>query len=83
VVDAPMDYNLLLGHSWFYAMTIVTSLVFRILQFPHQGKIVIVDQLDYCTPDLNNFVMKTICFLGQSNLNYESVGGGLLKDPHS
>jgi hypothetical protein len=22
VVDAPLDYNLLLGHSWFYAMTV-------------------------------------------------------------
>jgi hypothetical protein len=25
VVDAPLDYNLLLGQSWFYAMTVVAS----------------------------------------------------------
>jgi hypothetical protein len=31
VVDAPLDYNLLLGHSWFYAMIAVTSTVFHIL----------------------------------------------------
>jgi hypothetical protein len=31
VVDVPLDYNLLLGHSWFYAMTVITSLVFCIL----------------------------------------------------
>jgi hypothetical protein len=28
VVDAPLDYKLLLGRSWFYAMTIVSSSVF-------------------------------------------------------
>jgi hypothetical protein len=28
VVDAPLDYNLLLGRSWFYAMTIVALSVF-------------------------------------------------------
>jgi hypothetical protein len=31
VVDVPLDYNLLLGHSWFYVMTVVASSVFRIL----------------------------------------------------
>jgi hypothetical protein len=47
VVDAPLDYNLLLGRSWFYAMTFIASSVFRCVQFPHQGKIVTIDQLDY------------------------------------
>jgi hypothetical protein len=47
VVDVSLDYNLLLGHSRFYAMIIVSSLVFRLLQFPHQGKILTIDQLDY------------------------------------
>ena len=28
VVDAPLDYNLLLDHSWFYAMTVVASSIF-------------------------------------------------------
>ena len=28
VVDAPLDYNLLLGRNWFYAMTTVASTVF-------------------------------------------------------
>ena len=35
VVDAPLDYNLLLGRNWFYAMTAVASIVFRTVQFPH------------------------------------------------
>jgi hypothetical protein len=43
VVDTPLDYNLLLGRSWFYSMNVIASSVFRCVQFPHQGKIVIVD----------------------------------------
>ena len=43
VVDAPLDYNLLLGRSWFYTMTAIASSMVRCVQFLHQGKIVIVD----------------------------------------
>jgi hypothetical protein len=78
VVDAPLDYNLLLGHSWFYAMTVIASSVFRILRFPHQGKIIIVDQLEYTTPDLHNVATNNVPFLGHNG--FESVGVGLLKD---
>jgi hypothetical protein len=31
VVDAPLDYNLLLHRSWFYAMNVITSSMFLIL----------------------------------------------------
>ena len=43
VVDAPLDYNHLLGRNWFYAMTAVTSTVLRIVQFLHLGRIVTID----------------------------------------
>jgi len=78
VVDAPMNHNLLLSHSWFYAMTLVASSMFRILQFPHQGKFVIVDQLDYIAPNIHNFTVNNVPFLGHSSL--ESVGICILKD---
>jgi hypothetical protein len=64
VVDAPLNYNLLLGRSWFYAMTVVASSMFRCVQFPHQGKIVTIDQLDLCTPDACIPVTNNIHFLG-------------------
>jgi hypothetical protein len=81
VVDAPLDYNLLLGRSWFYAMTVVASSVFLCVQFPHQGKIVTVDQLDFCTPDARMpAITNNIPFLGDHPVTYESVGVGLLKD---
>jgi hypothetical protein len=79
VVDAPLDYNLLLGRSWFYAMTAVASSVFRCVQFPHQGKIVTIDQLDFCTPDAHIPATNNIPFLGDHPVTYESVGVGLLK----
>jgi hypothetical protein len=41
---------------------------------------VTIDQLDYCTPDINNYSMNNIPFLGHSDLKYESVGVGILKD---
>jgi hypothetical protein len=79
VVDAPLDYNLLLEISWFYAMTIVASSVFRCVQFPHQGKIVTIDQLDFYTPDARIPTTNNIPFLGDHPVTYESVGVGLLK----
>ena len=47
VIDAPLDYNLLLGRNWNYAMSPVASAVFRVVVFPHEGKLVTVDQLDF------------------------------------
>ena len=79
VVDATLDYNLLLGRSWFYAMTVVASSVFRCVQFPHQGKIVTIDRLDFCTPDTRIPATNNIPFLGDHPVTYESIGVGLLK----
>jgi hypothetical protein len=78
-VDGPLDYNLLLGRSWFYARTFVYSSVFRCVKFPHKGKIVTVGQLDFCTPDAHAPSTNNIPFLGDHKITYESVGVGLLK----
>ena len=45
VIDAPLDYNFLLGRSWTYSMSAIASAVLRVVVFPHEGKLVIVDQL--------------------------------------
>jgi hypothetical protein len=49
--DAPLDYNLLLGHSWIDSMCAIVSTLFRVMHFPHQGKIVIVDRLAFFHSD--------------------------------
>ena len=51
VVDAPLDYNLLLGQSWSYSMNVIVSSVFRLIMFPHKGNIVKIDQLSYYSSD--------------------------------
>ena len=42
-VNAPLDYNLLLGINWHYMMQPVASSIFRVVQFPFQGNIVTID----------------------------------------
>ena len=48
VVDAPIDYNFLLGRSWTYAMEVVPSSYFQCIKFTHEGKLVTIDQLSFC-----------------------------------
>ena len=60
-------------------MIVVASSIFHTLQFPHQGKIVTIDQLDFCTPDIYNHSATNVPFLKYSKLSYESFGVVLLK----
>jgi len=61
-------------------MIVVASSVFCSVIFPHQGKIVTIDQLYYYTPGACTPAANNIPFLGDSKITYESVGVGLLKD---
>jgi hypothetical protein len=47
VVDAPLNYNLLLGCNWTYTMTAIISSISRTLCFPHNGKIMAIDQFSF------------------------------------
>ena len=80
VVDALLDYNLLLGRNGFYIMMVVSSIVFRTLQFPHLGNIVTINQLDFCSLDVTTPTANNIPMLGQSPPPYQSVGVGMVKD---
>jgi hypothetical protein len=51
VVDAPLGYNLLLGRSWTYSMQMVVAIVFQVFLFPHEGRIVTIDQLSFSRLD--------------------------------
>jgi hypothetical protein len=51
VVDVPLDYNLLLAKSWTYAMHAVVATIFQVLLFPHEVRIVIIDQLSFSHPN--------------------------------
>ena len=47
VVNAQLDYNLLLGRSYMYTMRAITSTIFHLMMFPHEGKIMTIDKLTY------------------------------------
>ena len=44
VVDASLDYNLLLGRNWMYSMQVIAYSLFRVVCFPFNGNIVMIDQ---------------------------------------
>ena len=53
VVDAPLDYNLLLGRNWMYSMQAVASSLFRFVCFPFNGNIVMIDQTSFKNPSVS------------------------------
>jgi hypothetical protein len=77
VFDAPLNYNLLLGRSWIDVMSVVVSTLFHVICFPHQGKVVIVDQLTLFS---SNSRTSNVPFIEKTPLDYENVSVGLLKD---
>ena len=40
VVQGPLDYNLLLGRDYIYCMRAIVSSLFRVMCFPHEGRVV-------------------------------------------
>jgi hypothetical protein len=77
VFDAPLDYNLLLGRSWIDSMHAFVSTLFPVVHFPHQGKFITVDQLDFFN---SNTHTGNVPFIAKTPPGYENVGVGLLKD---
>jgi hypothetical protein len=76
VFDAPLYYNLLLGRSWFDSMREVVSTIFYVSHFPHQGKVLIVNQLAFFNSDL---CTRNVPFISKTHPDYENVGVGILK----
>ena len=75
VVDAPIDYNLLLGRSWTYVMEVVPSSYFRCIKFPHEGKLVTIDQLSFYNAP--NEPGTPVPFVDNSTPACENMGVGL------
>lgn len=50
VMNGPVDYNILSGHDFIYAMNDVVSSLFWAMIFPHEGWIITIDQLSYSNP---------------------------------
>ena len=51
VVQGPLDFNLLLGRDYVYAMKAVVSTLFQVMYFLHDRNIVTIDKLSFVKPD--------------------------------
>ena len=77
VVDAPLDYNLLLGRNWMYSMQVVASSPFRVVCFPFNGKIVTIDQMKFKNPSVTASLGASIPIIEHSQSATGSVGVGM------
>jgi len=59
-------------------MRAVASSLFCVLHFPHQGKMIKVDQLSFFASSSSD---GNVPFVEHITVPYESVGSGLFKDP--
>jgi len=84
VVDAPLNYNILPGRSYMYAMKkAVASLVFCTMMFPYEGKVVTIEQLTYYEPRATTNLEKVCPTIGasqQTTPSYTELGPGVYKD---
>jgi hypothetical protein len=64
VVQDPLDSSLLLGRDYVYAMKAIVSTLFSLISFPHDGRMVTIDQLSFISPDwitsLNDSYMQIV-----------------------
>jgi hypothetical protein len=64
VVQDPLDFSLLLGRDYVYAMKAIVSTLFCVISFPHDGRVVTIDQLSFIDPawiaSLNGSCMQTV-----------------------
>jgi hypothetical protein len=76
VVDASLNYNLLLGRSCTYPMQAMVAIVFRVLVFPHKGQIVTIDQLSFSHPD-PSLGVSMVLMIDNPKLGIVNIGFGL------
>jgi len=50
VTQGSSEFGLLLGRDYIYAMGALVSSLFRVVCFPHNGRIVTIDQLEFARP---------------------------------
>lgn len=77
IVDANLNYSLLLGQSWTHAMHVVASSLFSVIHFPYQGKIFTVDQLYFFA---SSSLDGNVLYVYHIGAPYEIVRVGIFKD---
>jgi hypothetical protein len=83
VIDTPLDYNILFSCSYMYAMKAIASSVFRMVMFPHNGKIITIDQVSHYEPNPSANINNILPLIHMSHDAYPLIkmGPGIFKDP--
>jgi hypothetical protein len=83
VIDTPLDYNILFGRSYMYAMKAVASFVFRTMMFPHNRKIISIDQVSHYEPNPSANIDNILPLIHTSHdaCPLIEMGLGIFKDP--
>jgi hypothetical protein len=83
VIDAPLDYNILFGCSYMYAMKVVASSMFRTMMFPHNGKIITIDQVSHYEPNHSSNIDNILPLVHTNSNAYPLIemGPRIFKDP--
>jgi hypothetical protein len=82
-INAPLDYNILFGRSYMYTMKALASSVFQIMMFPHNGKIVTIDQVSHYEPNPSSNINNNLPLIHTSHDAYPLVkmDPRIFKDP--
>jgi hypothetical protein len=82
-IDAPLDYNILFGHSYMYAMKAIASSIFQTMMFPHNGNIITIDQVSHYEHNPSANIDKILSLIHTSHDAYPLIkmGRGIFKDP--
>ena len=73
VVQGPLDYNLLLGRDYIYCMGAIVSSLFRVMCFPHEGRMVkLVDQMSFPSSHIGNSQMPSLNGLFTQEMSHRS-----------
>jgi hypothetical protein len=83
VIDIMLDYNILFRCSYMYVMKFVASSVFHTMMFPHNGKIVTIDQVSHYEPNPSSNIDNILPLVHTNLETYPLIemGPGIFKDP--
>ena len=46
-MQGPLDFHFFLGHDYMYVMKVAVSIVFQVMNFPHNGNIVTINPISF------------------------------------
>jgi hypothetical protein len=83
VINALLDYTILFGRSYMYAMKALASFVFHTMMFPHNGNIITIDQVSHYEPNPSSNIDNILSFVHTNPNAYPLIemGPRIFKDP--